>query len=205
MIAIALTGGIGSGKSTVARMLSDHGAERIDADELARAAVEPGSKGFREVKARFGDGLIRPDGSLDRAGLARIVFDDEAARRDLNAIVHPEVSRLMAEQLALHVGTTAVVVLEIPLLVDGGGRDRYPVAAVLVVDSPIELAVERLVSHRHMDEDDARRRIAAQAPREHRLRQADYIILNTGTLEELRLMADRAWEWMEAMRDRPAD
>ncbi len=111
---------------------------------------------------------------------------------------------MMAEQLAGHAGTEAIVVLEIPLLVESGGRDGYPVAGVLVVDSPVELAVERLVSSRHMDEEDVRRRIAAQAPREARLRMADYIILNTGTLEELRLMVDRAWDWMVARREQAA-
>jgi len=199
MIAIALTGGIGSGKTTVASLLAAHGAELINADELARAAVEPGSEGFSQVVARFGRGVVNPDGSLDRAGLASIVFDDEVARRDLNDIVHPEVARTMAQQLARHAGSEAIVVLEIPLLVEAGGRDRYPVAGVLVVDTPVELAVERLVSSRHMDEEDVRRRIAAQAPREARLRQADYIILNTGTLEELRPMVDRAWDWMVAI------
>ncbi len=199
MIAIALTGGIGSGKTTVAGLLAVHGAERINADELARVAVEPGSEGFAQVVARFGSGVVNLDGTLDRAGLARVVFGDEAARRDLNAIVHPEVARLMAEGLARHAGSDAIVVLEIPLLVENGGRDRYPVAGVLVVDSPVELAVERLVSSRRMEEEDVRRRMAAQASREARLRQADYIILNTGTLAELRLMVDKAWDWMTAV------
>jgi dephospho-CoA kinase len=200
MIAIALTGGIGSGKTTVAELLAAHGAERINADELARTAVEPGSAGFSQVVARFGSGIVNLDGSLDRAALAGIVFEDEGARRDLNAIVHPEVARMMAEGLSRHAGTDAIVVLEIPLLVEGGGRERYPVAGVLVVDCPIELAVERLLKSRQMDEQDVRRRIAAQASRDARLRQADYIIVNTGTLGELRLMVDRAWEWMVARR-----
>jgi dephospho-CoA kinase len=200
VITVGLTGGIGSGKSTVGTMLVERGAALVDADELAREAVEPGTATLQRVVDRFGPGVLLPDGSLDRAALAGIVFADDGARSDLNAIVHPAVGRLMAERLAA-LAAGGLVVLDIPLLVEGGARDRYPVAGVLVVDSPVDLAVERLVSQRGMDRADAERRAAAQAPRSERLAQADYVIVNVGTLAELVLMVDRAWVWMQGLRD----
>jgi dephospho-CoA kinase len=200
VITVGLTGGIGSGKSTVGTMLVERGAALVDADELAREAVEPGTATLQRVVDRFGPGVLLPDGSLDRAALAGIVFADDGARSDLNAIVHPAVGRLMAERLAA-LAAGGIVVLDIPLLVEGGARDRYPVAGVLVVDSPVDLAVERLVSQRGMDRADAERRAAAQAPRSERLAQADYVIVNVGTLAELVLMVDRAWVWMQGLRD----
>jgi dephospho-CoA kinase len=199
VIAIGLTGGIGAGKSTVSALLADHGALVIDADVLAREAVEPGRPAWAEVRRRFGESVVREDGSIDRQALAAVVFSDESALRDLNSIVHPEVARTMGERLALEASTDHVVVLDIPLLAEGG-RERYPLAGVLVVDCPVELAIDRLVAERGMDRADAERRVAAQAPREVRLKMADFVIMNMGTLEELRLMVDHAWRWIERLR-----
>jgi dephospho-CoA kinase len=201
VIAVGLTGGIGSGKSTVGRLLVERGAVLVDADELARDVVAPGSDTLSRVVEHFGAGFLLPDGRLDRQALASVVFADHVARSQLNAIVHPAVAALMAERLAGLAATDEIAVLDIPLLVEGGARDRYPVAGVLVIDSPVELAVERLVTLRGMDRSDAERRVAAQASRSERLAQADYIVLNIGTLDELALMVDRAWAWMQGLRD----
>jgi dephospho-CoA kinase len=199
VIAIGLTGGIGSGKSTVAGMLAARGAVVVDADVIAREVVERGKPAWAKVRERFGEGILTPDGSIDRPALAGIVFADEGARRDLNGIVHPEVGRAILERVAAEAGTDHVVVLDIPLLAEGG-RDRYPVAGVLVVDCPVDIAVDRLVTERGMDRVDAERRVAAQVSREERLRAADFIIMNMGTLAELSEMVGRAWRWIEGLR-----
>jgi dephospho-CoA kinase len=197
---VGLTGGIGSGKSTVSAMLSRRGAVVIDADVIAREVVEPGKDAYEEVLRRFGESVRRPDGALDRPALAAIVFADASARADLEAIVHPAVGAVVLERLAAEAGTDHVVVLDIPLLVEAGGRRRYPVAGLLVVDVPEDVALERLVRLRGMPEDAALARIAAQAARVERLRQADFVILNVGTLDELEEMVERAWEWIEGLR-----
>lgn len=198
MIAIGLTGGIGAGKSTVASMLVERGAVLIDADAIAREVVEPGRPAHARIAERFGASVLAADGSIDREALASVVFSDEAARRDLNGIVHPEVGREMVERIAQLTGTDAVVVLDIPLLAEGG-RDRYPVAGVLVVDAPVDMAIERLVRERNMSREDAEARVAAQSSREDRLAIADFIILNMGSLDELREMVARAWTWIEGL------
>jgi len=201
VIAVGLTGGIGSGKSTVGKLLVQRGAALVDADQLAREVVEPGTEALARVVERFGRDVLSADGRLDRKALASIVFHDDDARLDLNAIVHPAVGALMAERLTALAPTDEIAVLDIPLLVEGGARERYPVAGVLVIDSPVDLAVERLVALRQMDRLDAERRAAAQASRSDRLAQADYVVLNIGTLPELALMVDRAWAWMRGLRD----
>lgn len=200
MIAVGLTGGIGSGKSTVGALLVERGAVLVDADQLAREVVEPGTDGFARVVERFGPEVVQADGRLDRGKLASVVFVDAEARRELNAIVHPAVAARMAERLSALRQADDVVVLDIPLLVEGGARDRYPVAGVLVIDSPVDLAIERLVAGRGMDRADAERRVAAQASRAERLASADYVIVNMGTLDELAAMVDRAWSWMQGLR-----
>jgi dephospho-CoA kinase len=197
MIAIAVTGGLGSGKSTVVRLLAERGAETLDADVLARAALEPGTTGFDATVARFGNGIVDDGGAIDRRALGRIVFADADARRDLEEIVHPFVIEGIARRTEAIDGTDRVLVLELPLLVEGGGRSRYRIDGVLVVDSPVDLAIERVVRDRGFDEDEAKARIAAQADAGERLRAADFIIMNHGTPEELSLMVDGAWEWIQ--------
>jgi dephospho-CoA kinase len=198
VITVGLTGGIGSGKTTVSGMLEEHGAVVVDADVLAREAVEPGRPAWERLRERFGEEVLRPDGAVDRAALASVVFSDDTARTDLEAIVHPEVARLMADRLAAESAGDRVVVLDIPLLAESG-RDRYPLAGVLVVDCPVDIAVERLVSGRGMDREDAERRVAAQASRSERIRAADFVIMNMGTIDELRQMVELAWRWIEGL------
>ena len=191
MLVVGLTGGIGSGKSTVAAMLAERGAVVVDADRLARDAVLPGTPGYGEVVGRFGPGVVCPDGTLDRRALAGVVFDDPSALADLNAIVHPPVRAAIADRLAALEGTDAVVVLEIPLLVESGRS--YGASTVIVVDCPEEVAIARLVEGRGMDEGDARRRIAAQISRSERLAAADVVIDNAGSPDALEHRVDEVW------------
>ena len=172
-------------------MLADRGAVVVDADRLARDAVAVGTDGFRAVVDRFGPEVVAGDGALDRRALAGVVFDDAVALADLNAIVHPPVRAAIAARVAELEGTDAVVVLEIPLLVESG--KSYGASQVIVVDCPEEVAVRRLVEGRGMDEADARRRIAAQASRSERLAAADIVIDNTGTRDDLRRRVDAVW------------
>jgi dephospho-CoA kinase len=195
MLVLGLTGGIGAGKSTVSRLLAAKGATIVDTDLVARSVVAPGGAVHDAVVARFG-----PSVAADRQALADLVFSDPSALADLNAIVHPAVRDEVARRVAaLSATATSVVVLDVPLLVETGGRDRYDVAAVLVVDCPEDVALARLVERRGMAEADARRRMAAQAPRPARLAAADFVVHNDGTLEQLAAEVDRAWEWIRAL------
>ena len=196
MVLIGLTGGIGSGKSTVGRFLAQRGAVVVDADDLARDAVEPGRPAHRAVVARFGTGVLRPDGHVDRPALARVVFSDAAARADLEAIVHPSVWSAISERAEAQAGSDRVVVAEVPLLVETGS-DRFD--GVVVVDCPEELAVRRLVEQRGVTEEDAWRRVATQAGRTERLARAEFVVHNDGTLEDLRAEVDAAWAWMQGL------
>lgn len=199
MILVGLTGGIGSGKSTVAERLVVRGAVLVDADALARRVVEPGREAFEQIVERFGPGVVASDGALDRAAIAEIVFRDKQALADLNAIVHPAVGVEVMQRIAAEAGTDHAVILDIPLLVEGKARERYALAGVLVVDTPLDIALERLVEQRGMDREDAQMRIANQATREQRMADADFVIINMGTLAELDEMVDRAWEWIERL------
>ena len=172
-------------------MLAERGAVVVDADRLAREAVAVGTDGYRAVVDRFGRGVVADDGALDRKALAGVVFEDPQALADLNAIVHPPVRAAIAERLAGLAGTDAVVVLEIPLLVESGRS--YGASQVIVVDCPEEVAVRRLVEGRGMEEADARRRIAAQVSRADRLAAADVVIDNSGSVADLRRQIDAAW------------
>lgn len=197
---VGLTGGIGSGKSLVSAMLVEHGAVVLDADEIARAVVRPDGPAYEGVVRRFGKDVVGGDGGIDRGALATVVFADAAARADLEALVHPAVGQVIVGRLAEEAGTDHVVVLDVPLLVESGGRRRYPVDGLLVVDAPEDVALDRLVRLRGMTEADARARIAAQVSRDERLAEADFVILNAGTVEELAEMVERAWRWILSLR-----
>ena len=193
MIVVGLTGGIGSGKSTVSLALAQRGAVIIDADLTTRRLQQPGEAVFQAIVARFGPGVVGADGTLDRLGLAAIVFPDPPALKDLNAIVHPAVGEAIRQQMREQLGTDSIVVLDVPLLIE---NSRYPVAGVVVVDTPVETAVERLVRFRGMGEADARARIASQATREERLARADFVVDNSGTQAELGAQIPAVWAWM---------
>jgi dephospho-CoA kinase len=201
MLLIGLTGGLGSGKSTVAGMLRDRGAVILDADAFARAAVVRGSDGFRRVVARFGSDMVGGDGSLDRPKLASIVFADRAALADLEAIVHPEVRRLIADGIQENLDTDKVVVLVNPLLIEMGTHRDCDVVVVVSV-SP-ETQVRRSVE-RGMAEDDVRARIAAQLPLDERSRAADVLLDNEGTIEELEREVDVLWHDLTSRAGAPA-
>jgi dephospho-CoA kinase len=180
---VGLTGGVASGKSTVAALLRELGAVVVDSDVLAREVVEPGTRGLAAVVEAFGPEVLTADGALDRAALGGVVFGDEAARRRLEAILHPLI-RARAAELEAAAPEGTVVVHDIPLLVETGQADRFD--AVLVVDVPVETQVERMVRDRGMSREDALARVAAQADREQRLAAATHVVDNTGKREDLR-------------------
>jgi dephospho-CoA kinase len=190
MLRVGLTGGIGSGKSTVAGRLAEHGATLIDADRIAREVVEPGTGGLAEVVAEFGSRVLTEDGALDRAALAALVFNDDAARGRLNSIVHPRIARRTAELIAA-AADDAVVVHDVPLLVENGIAPAYHL--VIVVDAPVEQRVRRLVAQRGMAEQDVRARIAAQAAEQARRAVADVWLDNAGTPDEVLAEVDALW------------
>lgn len=183
MLRIGLTGGIASGKTTVARLFAALGIPVIDSDELAREVVAPGTAGLAAIRARFGPGVIQPDGSLDRRALRQIVFDDEAARRDLESITHPAIRALMDQRSRAAGGPYQI--LAIPLLVEGGAR-RPGIDRILVVDCPEDLQVRRVMLRDRSTEAGARAVLAAQASRAARLAVADDVIGNDGDLPALR-------------------
>ena len=182
MLLVGLTGGIGSGKSTVARILGEHGAVILDADVFARDAVRSGTDAFAAVVERFGADLVGPDGELERSKLASIVFADPVALADLEAIVHPEVRRMIADGIQAELDADHVVVLVNPLLIEMGAHRDCDV--VVVISTEPETQVTRTVA-RGMDEADVRARIAAQLPIEERARAADVLLDNEGSLEDL--------------------
>jgi dephospho-CoA kinase len=189
MLRIGLTGGIGSGKSTVSALLAERGAVVVDADSIAREVVQPGTPGLAAVAEAFGTDVLAADGSLDRPALAAVVFADPEARRRLDGIVHPLV-RARAAELEAAAPPGAVVVHDVPLLVETGQAGRFDL--VLVVAADVETRVARLVG-RGLTEDDARARIAAQATDEQRRAVADVVLDNSGTREQLAAQVDRFW------------
>lgn len=195
MLLIGLTGGIGSGKSTVSAMLAARGAVVIDADAITRELQQPGTPVFQAMVDRFGPGIVAHDGTLDRQAVADLVFHDAEALADLNAIVHPAVGAEIARRMEGAAGTDRIVVLDVPLLVESGRDD---LAAVVVVDVDPEVALARLVEQRGMRPDDARARMARQASREERLARADEVLDNSGSLDDLRAQVDALWERLVA-------
>jgi dephospho-CoA kinase len=193
VLAVGLTGGIGSGKSTVAQRLVEHGAVLVDADRIAREVVAPGGPAYQPLVDRFGREVLAADGTLDRARLAAVVFADPQALADLNAITHPAVGAVMAERRYGPHPADAVVVLDIPLL-RAEHRAALALDLVVVVDCPVEVALDRLVTGRAMPAEDARARIAAQVTREERRAEADVVIDNDGDLAALGVAVDRLWE-----------
>ncbi|GAA1159391.1 dephospho-CoA kinase [Nesterenkonia sandarakina] len=191
ILSVGLTGGIASGKSAVSARLAEHGALIIDADLLARQALEPGTEGLDQVVQTFGPEVLTASGALDREALGKIVFADGDARNQLNAIVHPRV-REARDALREQAPEGAVVVEDIPLLVETGQADRFDV--VVVVSAPEEQRLQRMVEHRNSTPEDARSRIDAQATEAQRKAVADVVLENSGTLEQLYVQVDELYE-----------
>ena len=186
---IGLTGGIGSGKSTVAKRLVELGATEIDADLLAREVVAPGSDGLKEVAERFGSDLISQDGSLDRVKLAERAFSSEENRKDLEGILHPKIQQLSRERIA---AASGLVIYTIPLLVETGSK--LPFDKIVAVSAPEKVRVDRLVTGRGMSEEQARARIAAQATDEERAAIADFVIDSNCSMADLLEQVDRLFQ-----------
>jgi dephospho-CoA kinase len=196
MILVGLTGGIGSGKSTVSARLAELGARVIDADAIVRELQSSGTEVFQGIVELFGEDVVGDDGELDRQAIADIVFNDPEQLKALNAIDHPAVGVEIANRLAEAAETDDVVVLDVPLLVESGRDDM---AATVVVDVDPELAIERLVEHRDFSEEDARARIARQVSREERLAKATKVLDNSATVEDLLAQVDALWPWMQSL------
>lgn len=197
MILIGLTGGIGSGKSEVSRLLVARGAEVIDADLIVRELQQPGGEVYNKMVEIFGSEIIASDKSLDRAAIAAKVFSDEKLLKTLNDLIHPIVRRVMNELVESFRKTDKVVVLDIPLLVE---NPREGLDGVLVVDLDVEIAVARLVEQRNMKLEDARARVAKQATREQRLAIANHVIDNSGDRDSLVKKIDTAWSWIHSLK-----
>jgi dephospho-CoA kinase len=195
MLKIGLTGGIGAGKSEVARLLASYGAILVDSDRISREVVEPGTAGLAAIVAEFGPDVLAADGALDRPKLGRIVFADEDRRKKLNAIVHPLVGARSAE-LQKQAGPGDIVVHDVPLLTENGLAPLYDL--VIVVDTDPATQLDRLVRQRGMAEDEARSRMAAQATRAERLAIADLVIDNDGPLAALEPQVRAVWEQLRA-------
>lgn len=197
MLKVGLTGGIGSGKSEVARRLAERGAVVIDADKIAREVVEPGTEGLARVVAAFGAEVLHADGSLNREKLGSIVFADPEKLATLNGIVHPLVGERVGG-LQSQAADDAIVVYDVPLLVENKLAPLYE--TVIVVDADEDTRIARLAANRGMAEEEARARIAAQASREERLAAADVVISNDGSLEELESQVAAVWEQLTTAR-----
>ena len=198
VLLLGLTGGIGSGKSTVSSALGDRGAIVIDADLVVRELQSPGGSVLAAMVDHFGDGILNADGTLDRQAAADIVFNDNEELKALNAIVHPgvgaEIDRRIEEQRA----TDNVVILDVPLLIES---KAYTTEGIIVIDTDPDIAVRRLVTHRGFTEADARARMARQATREERLAEADFVVPNNGTPEDLAPHIAACWDWISSLRD----
>lgn len=202
MILVGLTGGIGSGKTTVSEMLAARGAIIVDADQIVRDVQRPGSPVLIALAEAFGDQVIDANGELDRPAVAQIVFSDPDALKKINAIVHPAVGKEMNDRILAQRTTNNVVVLDIPLLTE---NPREGLQGKIVVDVPVETQVARLVAHRGFSDDDARARIARQASREERLKGADFVVDNSGDRRSLEVQIDRLWSWLTSLPQLPPD
>ena len=191
---VGVTGGIGSGKSTVAALLADRGATVIDADQLARQGVEPGSPALDDLVDRFGPSILRGDGALDRGALADLAFRDPSGTDDLNAIMHPRIAALAAERIAAL--PSPVIVYDMPLLIESGQADLVDFVVVVDVDPTTQL--ERALAKGIWTQDDIERRIAAQVDRETRLSFADFVITNDGERTDLDAQVERLWHVLNA-------
>lgn len=194
MYLIGLTGGIASGKSTIARRLAERGAVHVDADQLARDAVEPGTPALQAIVDRFGAGILQPDGALNRAALGALVFSDPGALQELNAIVHPAVRELGLRRIAdiVRNDPAAVIVYDIPLLVES--RNEYPFDLIVVANASPATRLARLTDIRGMPVAEARKRIGAQASDEERLAVADVVIDTDGSIDDTLAQTDRLWK-----------
>lgn len=201
MILVGLTGGIGSGKSTVSQMLGERGAIIIDADAIARVLQRSGTAVFAAMVERFGD-VVGANGELDRAKIATLVFSDAQALADLNKIVHPAIGVEMLRRIAELRDTNAIAILDFPLLAES---PRKGLSGVIVVDVNTQLAIERVVRDRGMKASDVQARIDKQASREDRLAIADLVIDNSGSLEDLVRQVDAAWEWIVSLPQAGSD
>ncbi len=199
MFGIGLTGGIGSGKTSVTDRLSARGAQLVDADLIVHEVQRPDGPAFQPIVERFGEAVRAEDGTLDRAAIAKLVFSDPKALGELNGIVWPLVGTKMDERREELTSTDQVVVFSIPLL-RTEHRDRLRLDAIVVVDCPIEVAVARLVSARGMDRADAEARVRNQIGREQRLALADFVVDNSSTVEHLDEEVARLWHWIEERR-----
>jgi dephospho-CoA kinase len=200
MLAVGLTGGIGSGKSAVADLLVARGATLIDADQVARAVVEPDGPAYQPLVDRFGPGIVAADGTIDRPALAAVAFADDESRLALNAITHPAIGIAMMQARDSFEGTDSIVVLAIPLLT-AVHRETVKLDEVVVVDCPTEIALERLISQRGFDRTDAEARIRAQISREERIKEADYVLDNSGDLAALEVEVEKLWDWLLDARE----
>ncbi|GAA2117755.1 dephospho-CoA kinase [Nocardioides bigeumensis] len=198
ILRVGLTGGVASGKSTVSAILAGLGAVVVDADLLAREVVARGTDGLAEVVAAFGEGVLTPEGDLDRPAVGAIVFGDAEQRRRLEAIIHPRV-RARAAEIEAAAPPGSIVVHDIPLLVETGQAAGFD--AVVVVDAPSDLQVERMTSTRGMSEADAQARIAAQATREDRLAAATFVVDNAGSMDDLRQQVEQVYAALLALRE----
>ena len=197
MLSVGLTGNVASGKSTVSSIWRSLGAPIVDADELARRAVEPGSPGLQAIVRRWGPGIVGPSGELDRAALRRIVFADPAEREHLESIVHPAVAELRDEAFRVcEARGEPIVVADIPLLFEVGLQEACDL--IVLVDAPEEVRLERMVRDRGMDPDEARSVIRAQMPAELKRARADVVIDNVGTLAQLTERATEVWEQLRS-------
>ncbi len=201
MYLVAVTGGIGSGKSTVSARLAHHGAEVIDLDEVAREIVQPGEPALEEIAARFGSGVLQADGTLDRAELARRAFVDEDTRRDLDRITHPRVAARIAERLTVlaaddHDDPARIVVVDHPLLIETGQAGRFDAVVAVLADAQVRL--DRLVTQRGLDPDDVRARMRQQVDDQARRAAADHVVMNEGDLDGLTAEVDRLQAHLEA-------